>query len=143
MILIAHRGNVDGPSEHENSPAQILRAISRGFDVELDVWYRDGWYLGHDAPEYRVSTTYLGSPKFWIHCKDYQTLVRALDVGLHCFYHTDEDYVLTSDGYIWAYPGKPGGVRTICVMPERSGQSVSGFSGVCSDWINRYKADPV
>ena len=54
MILIAHRGNVDGPEpERENSYEHINNALNRGFDVEIDVWYHENnWYLGHDEPKY-------------------------------------------------------------------------------------------
>ena len=41
MILISHRGNLDGVNpDRENSPTYIKEAISSGFDVEIDVhWY--------------------------------------------------------------------------------------------------------
>ena len=39
MILIAHRGNINGPRvEFENNPEYVLRAIEMGFDAEVDVW---------------------------------------------------------------------------------------------------------
>jgi hypothetical protein len=138
MILIAHRGNVDGPSNKENTPSYIFRALEMGFDVEVDVWYRCGWYLGHDDPTYRVDLAYLETPGLWLHCKNYHALQGSLYAGLHCFYHTDEDYVLTSRGFIWTFPGMPGGDRTICVLPEKNKQETSGFAGVCSDWVGRY-----
>lgn len=140
MILIAHRGNTQGPSEKENHPNHIVRAFGLGFDVEVDVWYRNGWYLGHDKPTHETSYSFLQTPGIWVHCKNYEAMKRA--VGLHYFYHTTEDYVLTSHGYIWAFPGKPGGERTICVLPFQ-GQAVNRFAGVCSDWVSKYKANPV
>lgn len=106
-----------------------------GFDVEVDAWYQDGWFLGHDKPIYPVGPLFLGTPGVWVHCKNYAALQHGLEDGLHCFYHTDEDYVLTSRGYIWSYPGQPGGERTICVLPEL-GQSPQGFAGICSDYMN-------
>lgn len=135
MILIAHRGNTDGPSAAENTQAHIVKALTAGFDAEIDVWYEGGWYLGHDKPEHWVWFCFLQTPGLWLHCKNYAALQRAVDGGLHCFYHTDEDYVLTSRQYIWAFPGMPGGERTICVMPEGS---FAGFAGVCSDHVSRY-----
>ena len=39
MIYIAHRGLTNGPDkELENHPEQIKRAISQGFDCEVDLW---------------------------------------------------------------------------------------------------------
>jgi len=50
MILISHRGNVSGPNpKMENSPLFIQSALEQGFNVEIDVWYKDKkFYLGHD-----------------------------------------------------------------------------------------------
>ena len=43
MILISHRGNTNGVNhEKENSISYIEDALNLGFDVEVDVWYKDG-----------------------------------------------------------------------------------------------------
>ena len=40
MKLIAHRGNIDGAKPlDENNPEYIDTAISKGYDVEVDVYY--------------------------------------------------------------------------------------------------------
>ncbi|NBO78762.1 MAG: hypothetical protein EBV27_03855 [Actinobacteria bacterium] len=54
MRIIAHRANINGPDkDNENSPAQILRAIDSGFDVEIDVRIVDGQILfGHEVMTY-------------------------------------------------------------------------------------------
>jgi hypothetical protein len=63
---------------------------------------------------------------------------------LHYFYHTDEDYVLTSKGYIWCYVGKPALEGSVIVMPEKSVHSyswselVSKNCLVCSDYLEEY-----
>lgn len=137
MILISHRGNTAGPTPRENQPDYIMET-AKSFDVEVDAWYMGGWFLGHDFPQYPVNANFLKDPRLWVHCKNYDALQLGWDLGLHCFYHTDEDYVLTSSGYIWAYPGMPGAAMTICVMPEKTKQNVSGFAGVCSDWVGNY-----
>ena len=56
MILIAHRGNINGPNENlENDPKYIVQAVDKGFDVEVDIWYTsDGLFLGHDNPQYKI-----------------------------------------------------------------------------------------
>ena len=42
ITYIAHRGNIDGPSEMENHPDHIAKALDLGFDVEVDVRIIDG-----------------------------------------------------------------------------------------------------
>ena len=60
MILISHRGNLNGKSDRENSPDYIDEALDQDFDVEVDVWYVSGkWYLGHDEPTYEIELDYL------------------------------------------------------------------------------------
>ena len=142
MKLIAHRGNINGPNpERENHPEYILEALDQGYDVEVDVWWSlsEGYCLGHDEPQYSVSWQFINHPGLWLHCKDYETLKDLIASKLNFFYHTDEDYVLTSHKYIWAYPGKLGTENTICVMPEYYDTPVEGFAGVCSDYVEKYK----
>ena len=60
MILISHRGNIDGKNlEQENSPKYIDNAISLGYDVEVDIWLigRE-LYLGHDNPDYQIEISF-------------------------------------------------------------------------------------
>ena len=75
MILISHRGNLDGVNpDRENSPSYIQEAISSGFDVEIDVhWCGNGIWLGHDGPECEVPISFLEEIKngVWIHCKNF------------------------------------------------------------------------
>ena len=54
MILISHRGNITGRFEHyENEPTYLDKAIKEGYDVEIEVWFKDNiLWLGHDKPEY-------------------------------------------------------------------------------------------
>ena len=143
MMLIAHRGNLYGPEpEKENHPLYIAEALKKGYNVEIDVWYTDGGlYLGHDEPLFNTDITFISSIGLWLHAKDYKTLkffVVETSSRLNYFYHTDEDYVLTSQNYIWAYPGKSGNSKTICVMPEWGNYPLKGFAGVCSDYVGNY-----
>ena len=40
MKLISHRGNLEGRKpELENNPEYIDEALSKGYDVEIDVWW--------------------------------------------------------------------------------------------------------
>lgn len=50
-LLIAHRGNLDGPSRFENHASFLLNALDRGFSIEIDLRYDArslGYYLSHD-----------------------------------------------------------------------------------------------
>ena len=68
MILISHRGNIDGPQpDTENKPSRIQYAISQGYDVEVDFWFVDNkFYLGHDEPTFQVSLDFLENKKLWL-----------------------------------------------------------------------------
>jgi hypothetical protein len=70
MLIIAHRGNLNGPSEDENSPNVILETIKR-FYCEVDLWVtRDQLYLGHDGPRYKIDSSFLQSDRLFIHAKN-------------------------------------------------------------------------
>ena len=78
MILISHRGNIDGPNPNlENKPSYILEAINKGYDCEVDFWFRDGKFiLGHDEPQYEIPFEFIKNyyRKLWIHCKNKEAL---------------------------------------------------------------------
>ncbi len=144
MILIAHRGNINGSiPDRENNPNYVMEALEKGFDVEVDVWY-DGndFWLGHDSPTYKIQETFLANSRIWCHAKDLDTLQKMLENSrIHCFWHQTDDYTVTSKGIIWAYPGKPTGKNTVCVMPDPSEPLVlfDECLGICSDFIEKYR----
>lgn len=140
MIMISHRGNTSGKNtELENKSHYIERAIAMGYDVEIDVWCSDGkLFLGHDSAEEPIEDAWFHNKPLWCHCKNYQALKHLTRLGVHCFFHDRDDYTLTSQGFIWAYPGQPGDEKTIAVMPP-AGFDVSNFHGVCSDNISDYR----
>ena len=144
MILISHRGNIDGKNPHlENNPDYIDNAISMGYDVEIDLWVESGrFWLGHDVPQYEISLNWLINriDKLWVHCKNIQALELMDDtVQLHYFWHENDTVTLTSQGTIWAYPGKQPIKNSIAVMPELCGDNISYCLGICSDYIEKYK----
>jgi hypothetical protein len=143
MILISHRGNIDGKLvERENHPDYIDEAIALGYDVEIDLWFIDGRvYLGHDEPQYEVDDSWLGerTDKRWVHCKNVESLNWIRSTILHYFWHETDTVTLTSKNYIWAYPGKQPIVGSIAVMPELENDNVLLCTGICSDYIKRYK----
>ena len=141
MILISHRGNIDGIyPDFENNPIYINKALKNGFDVEIDVWYMSNrWYLGHDSPQHEVTADYLKDDKFWCHAKNIDALREMLKEGIHCFWHQDDDVTLTSKGYMWTYPGEQLTDNSICVKPEKNIKIPKKVLGICSDFIVNYK----
>jgi hypothetical protein len=147
MILISHRGNINGKNtERENHPDYIDETIALGYDVEIDLWIqKDDLYLGHDEPQYKVSTKWLEQRlhKLWIHCKNIPALEYAHwftdRKDLNYFWHEEDTLTLTSQNYIWAYPGKQPIKNSIAVMPEIHNEDVLQCLGVCSDYIQNYK----
>lgn len=148
MILISHRGNIDGKKPHlENNPDYIDEAISKGYDVEIDLWYVNGdWFLGHDEPQYEIDLNWISkrSLKLWVHCKNVEALSYLAtnekeSKDINYFWHEEDTATLTSFCYVWAYPGKQPIKGSIAVMPERSNDDVSVCMGICSDVIEKYK----
>ncbi len=144
MILIAHRGNTNGPMESwENEPTYIDLAINKGFDVEVDVWYIDGvLYLGHDKPQYGVDFRWFRDrlTKLWIHCKNMDAVIffKTTQYDFNYFWHETDTITLTSTNYIWAYPGKQPIDKSIAVMPEINDDKLNLCIGICSDFIAKY-----
>jgi len=143
MIYISHRGNLEGKSEKdENNPDYILNAVDKGFDVEIDVWFKnDNFYLGHDDPIFKVDKEFLGRDQFWCHAKNHEALYEMSKINCHYFWHQEDDYTLTSKGVLWVYPGKKLTKNSICVLPELSDYKIFDCLGICSDFIKRYKND--
>jgi len=144
MKLIAHRGNINGPDpENENSPKYIESAIQQGYDVEIDLRVGLGLQLGHDESQYFIDSSWLSTFKdnLWIHCKDFAALAYLTEmkfVEFNYFWHQEDDYALTSKGYIWTNPTQPLTEKSICVLPELQTIDIKGCAGVCSDYIVRY-----
>lgn len=145
MILISHRGNINGRMESwENEPTYINLAISKGYDAEIDVWYKDGQiYLGHDNPQYGIDFRWIRDriSKLWIHCKNIDALLFFKECGyqLNYFWHQEDDVTITSLGYFWTYPGKQLTKNSIAVMPEvKEFKNLEISLGICSDYIENY-----
>lgn len=146
MILIAHRGLIDGPNfELENNPEWITQILKMGYSAEIDLnVYNNKLYLGHDEPQYEIDFDFLrdNKEKLWIHTKDRIALEWMVRTGslLNYFWHQDDDYTMTSYGYIWTFPGKPLTPFSICVQPERSRDFkpetfTANCVGVCSKFV--------
>lgn len=137
MIKIAHRGNISNNPENDNVPGEILKSISAGYDVEIDLWKVGGMiYLGHDGPQYLIDESFLiqiGSYA-WIHCKNIEALyfLNTTFPQLNYFWHEEDQHTLTSQGYIWTYPGFQITNKSIIVDLENFGNNTNAY-GVCSD----------
>jgi hypothetical protein len=147
MRWILHRGNNNGPNSVENNPYLLVELMEKGYEIEIDVWYKDNkLYLGHDYPQYMIDELFLEYSKFWIHCKDAETFefMNSYKKYLHYFYHTTEDYILTSKGYIWCYIGKKALENSVIVMPEKALENykwdelISKNCIICSDYLENY-----
>tara|TARA_B100001094_G_scaffold97067_1_gene93080 strand:- start:4958 stop:5392 length:435 start_codon:yes stop_codon:yes gene_type:complete len=144
MILVSHRGNYKSPNEQtENTPHQISSMLKMGLDVEIDVWLcEDQLFLGHDNPEYKTSLQFLQNEKLWCHAKNLQALRIMVENNVHCFWHQEDDYTLTSKGYIWTYPNRPICSRSIIVcktLEDTLNCYKANVHGICSDYVGVLK----
>ena len=143
MIFISHRGNIEGAYPfRENSPDYIDEAIKAGYEVEVDIRYKEGsLFLGHDSPQYPTSLRWLLRRKhnLWLHIKDYNSLSIIEGHDLRYFWHQNDDFTLTSNGYIWSHDFK-NKMTQRCIVPLLSLSEVEeytqrDFYAVCSDYI--------
>lgn len=140
MLYISHRGNLDGiNSELENKPSYISNALEKNFDVEVDIWFVKGkFYLGHDEPKDLVDNKFVKLKKLWFHSKNIEAFYELMKLEVTCFWHQNDDVTLTSNGFIWTYPGKQLTNNSICVLPELNNITTFNCAGICSDFILNY-----
>ncbi len=147
MILISHRGNINGKDESkENKPSYIVDAIRKGYNLEVDFWYDNGKFvLGHDEPQYSIPLDFIENyyRYLWIHCKNHDALSKLVEIDrggvyFNYFWHDTDDVIITSKGYMWANPGTyiEG---SIAVLPEYKKDNIENRLGVCSDCIINYE----
>ena len=141
MYLISHRGNINGILEkRENSPSYINEALNKGYDVEVDVRFDNNqFFLGHDKNQYQINKEFLLNKKIWCHAKTTEALIALEKIDAHYFWHQEDDYTITSKGFIWTYPGKKLLLKSICVLPEKYDYKQIDCEGICSDYIQNYK----
>lgn len=140
--LIAHRGNISGPNpQNENKYSYIDTALSLGFDVEVDVWVVDNKiFFGHDKPTYNVNKNIIKEINYngWFHCKNLEALEYFYNNfnEYNYFWHQSDDYVITSQGYIWTFPGKQHGPLSIVLDFDKDAVSrYNNVYGICSDYV--------
>jgi len=145
MILISHRGNINGKNELlENSPFYIDDAIDAGYDVEVDLRAIEGcFYLGHDESEFGITLQWLNERKdsLWVHCKNLEAIEWfSMIKSFNYFWHEEDKVTLTSKGYVWAYPGNQPIKNSIAVLPEIHNDNIKSCVGICSDFIESFKS---
>ncbi len=137
-IAISHRGNTNGPeSKWENNPDRINEVLAL-CPCEIDVWKIDKqYYLGHDEPQYKIKEDFLENPRLFCHAKNVKAFYDMMKrYKIHSFYHTDEDFVLTTHFMLWQAHYKNLTPRTIVVdcLPSRSYNAQC--YGICTDYCN-------
>ena len=108
MLKIAHRGNTHGPQPtFENTVEYLRKAWLDEYDVEMDlIGYKGKLYLGHDEPQELAPQEYICSKGTWLHAKNHEAAQLLVDTpNVHWFWHQDDDFALTSKGFIWCFPG--------------------------------------
>lgn len=142
MKLISHRGNINGVNPHyENTPEYIDKAINLGYDVEIDVWFTDKLYLGHDFPEYVIGESWLKdrSENLWIHCKNFSALSKLISTPLKVFYHQKENHtIIGNTNIIWSHQIDEADNKSIIPLLDK--ETLQNWIpkqvfGVCSDYI--------
>lgn len=142
IMVIAHRANLTGPGSAEFGESHrdsIELALLKGHLVEADLWFVDGYfYLGHDGAEYRCDNELLGRKGVWWHCKNIPAFERMLlrpDKPI-CFFHQEDQCTLTSNGFIWTYPGEKAlGPLSITVSPDPGTFDFKqNIAGICTDF---------
>lgn len=142
MIIISHRGNLNGPCRAKENTISYIETALMYFDVEIDVWMINGnLYLGHDDPDQLISENFLtsNSERLWIHCKNIQALEMLKEKDVNCFGHSKDDFVLTSKGYIFTLPGTSQSESSVTVMPEIANSFDKPTLAVCTDYPQKYK----
>lgn len=133
--------------EKENQPDYIEKALSSNYQVEIDVWYMPDvskFFLGHDEPQYPIKKNFLNRADLWCHAKNIFALEKLTELSLSSafFWHQKDDFTLTSNNFIWTYPGQKLGQRSIAVLPETVDYKLSSLkksAGICSDCIQVFE----
>ena len=143
MIFIAHRGNTKGPSMFENEPYYLTKAIGEGYMPEADIWCVKGdLWLGHDWPDHRVTPEWMQDYAQYciFHCKNWEAILAMQQAKQHYFWHQGDEYTLTSEGFVWVYPGRPSPHTKDFIECEPSltefPETWVNNYGICSDYVH-------
>ena len=94
-------------------------------------------WAGHNAAQYLIDEDFLikNINHLWIHCKNLEALEHfaKIDKPFNYFWHQEDDFTLTSQGYIWTYPGKE--VTSMSVIVDLEGKTEYNCYAICSDYL--------
>lgn len=149
MIIISHRGNINGSvPEKENRPSYIDSAIQLNYEVEVDLRFINGeFWLGHDTPQYKIEIPWMIKRKsqLWFHCKDKNSAIELINLnkGFKFFCHTNDDFVLTSINKIWVHDLSKN-IDGNCIIPLLSIQDLNDYTklnpyAICTDYPIKMK----
>lgn len=146
MIIIAHRGNIDGPDSCNHDLKKIADGIGQGYYMELDLWKIDGnFYFGHDTPEKLICLDDFDHPKVFFHLKNlFLPRLKFADA----FSIDHDNFVLTLRGRLWCNYGAGFAENSVVCAPElvKSEEPLENFLrshqkawGICTDYARTAK----
>lgn len=142
MIFICHRGKKT-KEEPENDIENIIKNLKLGYDCEVDVWLINKiFYIGHDEPIKKVDKVLLQNKHIWCHAKNTEALQYMVENNFNTFWHQEDDYTITSKGFIWTYPGKPLVKNCVAVKPELVNYDLKDLKmcyAICTAEVQKYK----
>ena len=142
LILIAHRGNIDGRVEDkENTPGYLESALKAGYNVSCDVGMLHGAFvLPTPGGYHKLPYAFLSNPRMWFRTADPVTLDALCAANAHAV-PASVDVTLTSVHYLWCMPDAVLTPRSIAVFPELAKPDwlhAAEPAGLCSNEISRY-----
>jgi hypothetical protein len=91
--------------------------------------------ISHRGNLFGKNKDFENNPKYIL-----EALKAMVKEDIHCFWHQNDDYTLTSEGYIWTYPNKQVTDMSIQMCFNGNFEDIHDIAaGVCSDWIGNYK----
>lgn len=142
MIFISHRGKKNN-NEPENNKENIIFNLRLGYNCEIDVWkVQNKFFIGHDMPEEEVEKEFLQNKQLWCHAKNIEAFEYMISNNINTFWHQEDDYTITSNGFIWVYPGKKLIKNCIAVKPELVNYDLKDLKmcyAICTAEVEKYK----
>jgi hypothetical protein len=144
MIYISYYGNILGKQpDLENKPSYILDAMHKGFQVKIDVQWRDNsFYIGKQEQQYKVELNFFEANinQLWCEAINIETLIKLQN------YFPNISIINNIDEPMWGYAENIH-KNFICVLPEiskdkyeiRDLKKLPHFKGVCSSYVGWYK----
>ena len=89
---------------------------------------------------YEVKIDFLNTKSFGVMLKNIEALYFMKINNIHCFWHEEDLVTITNKGWICVIQvQKKGFKNSITVLPELYKTKINTFSGICSDFIQKYK----